>query len=482
MASAAARARLLVVDDEPSMRQMLEILLAREGHRVELAANCAEARTKLRSPSASFDLVITDLVLPDGSGLDVLSAAIEEHPEAQVILITAYATTAQAVEAMRRGAYDYVQKPFGADEFRATVDKALDKRRLVRENRALRTRAGGAVRFSDIVGESAAMRGVLEVARKVAPTPSNVLLTGESGTGKEIVARAIHADSAPDPGPFVVVNCGAVPANLMESELFGHAKGAFTGAVRAHEGLFRVAHGGTLFLDEIGEVPLALQVKLLRAIQEKSIRPVGAEVEYEVDVRILAATNKDLDVEVAAERFRSDLFYRLNVIHIRLPPLRERREDLPRLVEENLARAARELRKPVRAVSEEAMNWLLAYDYPGNVRELMNLIDRAVTLASGPEITRAELPAEGARAGASLGNLSDLPLDEAIAQLERARIESALAAAGGNRTRAAALLGITFRSLRYRLKKLGFDAGTAETPPSGPEPPEPPEPSDETGG
>ncbi len=328
-----SRDRVLVVDDEPGMRRMLEVMLRREGFDVDALDGGAAALARIAS-AEPYDLVLTDLVMPGVGGLEVLSKAKERDPATEVIVITAYATTEAAVEAMRRGAYDYVQKPFSVDEMKVTVDKALEKNHLRRENVDLRARVSGRWRLGDLLGKSPAMQRVIEVIRRVAPTPSSVLLTGESGTGKELVAGAIHTLTCEARGvdaPFVAINCAAIPASLMEAELFGHEKGAFTGATHAREGIFRAAHGGTLFLDEISEMPRALQPTLLRVLQEKKVRPVGASAEEEVDVRIVAASNRDLDAAVASGEFREDLFYRLNVIRIVLPPLRDRREDVPLL-------------------------------------------------------------------------------------------------------------------------------------------------------
>src|SRR5690606_28565520 len=337
-----------------------------------------------------FDAVVTDLLMPDGSGMDDLRAARERDESTQGRMNTAHPTTQQAVEAMRLGAYDYVQKPYNNAELLAALEKALEKRALLTENRVRRAEVHGGAALHGLVGKSASVKRLRAMIEKVAATPSSVLVTGESGTGKELVARAIHKLSPRSDAPFVVVNCGALPESLMESELFGHEKGAFTGATAAKPGLVRAAHGGTLFLDEIGELPLPLQVKLLRTLQEKAVRPVGGERELPVDVRVLAATNRDLEEEVREGRFRQDLFYRLNVIRVHTPALRERPEDIPLLAAHFLEKQSA-LMGQKRALGPAALKRLLEQDFPGNVRELENLIARGATLASGELIEPGDL-------------------------------------------------------------------------------------------
>jgi two-component system response regulator PilR (NtrC family) len=461
-------ARILVVDDERSMREMLSILLARAGHRVTTAGSGQKARALLDA-GERFDLVITDLLMDRGDGLEVLAAVKAADPATEVIVITAFGTTESAVEAMKLGARDYLAKPFGVDEFSIVVEQALERRALIRENTDLRARVRGEFTFADIVGRSAAMRRVIELCRKVAESSAAVLLSGESGTGKELIARAIHHGGPRAGGPFVAVNCGALPEPLMESELFGHVKGAFTGAAEDKAGLFFAADGGTLFLDEVGELPLTLQVKLLRVLQEKTVRPVGGEEEHPVDARVISASNRDLAELVERGAMRPDLYYRLNVIPVRLPPLRERREDIPLLVEALLARLTAELGTRAWAVSPAALRALVEHDWPGNVRELCNALERAATLADGERIEPGDLPADlgGARRRVGRQSVIDLPeagidLDAALAVVERGLIEQALSRTDGNRTAAAELLGITFRSLRYRLPKLGIDPGDDE--------------------
>ncbi|MFW6066764.1 MAG: sigma-54-dependent transcriptional regulator [Myxococcota bacterium] len=452
-------ARILICDDEASLREMLGVLFRRQGHDVTAAEGVKDALRRIAdAQSPSYDVVITDLMMPDGSGLEVLEAARARDESTQVIMITAYATTERAVEAMRKGAYDYIQKPFRNDELLATVDKALEKRAIVHENRALRSEVEGRWREGDLVGKGPSMQKVRDLVRRVAGAPSSVLITGESGTGKEVVARALHHQGDRREGPFVVVNCGALPETLMESELFGHEKGAFTGAAARKDGLVRAADGGTLFLDEVGELPAPLQVKLLRVLQDRRVRPVGSEKEVPVDVRVVAATNRDLEEDVAQGRFRQDLFYRLNVIRIHLPPLRERPEDIP-LLADHFLRKHCALQGKQLAFSNEARRWLSSQRYPGNVRELENLVERAVTLAEGDQVERDDLPDGGDRTpplpGAPLPE-QGFSIDEYLADIERRLLQQALDQTGGVRTRAAKLLGTSPRSARYRFDKYGI--------------------------
>jgi two-component system response regulator PilR (NtrC family) len=456
-----ARANILVAEDERSMREFLEILLGRHDYHVVSAANGAEALQLIEK--TEFDLVLTDLKMPKVGGLELLRESKRRCPATEVVVVTAFATTETAIEAMKVGAYDYLTKPFKVDEILVTVERALEKRSLVRDNAALREQLSGRYELEQLVGRSAPMQHVFEVVRRVAPTISSVLITGESGTGKELVARAIHALSARKAKAFVPVNCGAIPEALMESELFGHARGAFTGADSRKEGLFEAADGGTLFLDEIGELSPGLQVKLLRTLQEKAIKRVGDVSERRVDVRILAASNRDLEAEIGAGRFRSDLFYRLNVIPLHLPALRERPEDIPLLVERFIAKisVARGRRPP--RMTPQALALLCRYRYPGNVRELENLIERAVTLTPNDQIDASALPElnNGSSAkpeGPQLDILPDegLDLDQHIGAIERALLLQALDRSEGGRTKAAKLLGLSLRSLRYRLAKFGI--------------------------
>ena len=456
-------ARILVVDDERSMREFLEILLRKEGYEVATVGDVDGALLALESDD--YDLVISDIQMPGKSGLDLLKAIRDANSDAMVLMITAFATTETAISAMKEGAYDYVTKPFKVDEIKLVVQKALEKKTLATENARLRSELRTERRERQLVGNSGPMQQVYEMVGRIASTKTNVLIVGESGTGKELVARAIHTESDRADAPFVALNCGAIPENLLESELFGHVKGAFTGAVGNKPGLFEAADGGTLFLDEVGELSLPLQVKLLRALQERTIRRVGGNSDRRVDVRIVAATNRRLEDEVAAGRFREDLYYRLNVIQLALPPLRERVEDLPLLVHHFIEKFARELGKPVRGISEEAMARLRAHAWPGNVRELENGIERAVALSRGEWIEAESLPPALGQAAEGKGIAKPLPegridLDDLVAEYERGLLLHALERAGGVKKRAAHALGISFRSFRYRLEKLGLDDGS----------------------
>jgi two-component system response regulator PilR (NtrC family) len=466
-------ARILVVDDERSMREFLDILLSKQGHDVAVAEDVAGARAV--ASEGGLDLVVTDLRLGDGSGLDVLREVKARSPGTEVVIVTAFATTENAVQAMKLGAYDYVLKPFKVDELRLAVDKALEHRSLLAENRVLRHRAGRRRDDAEILGTAPAMDEVRSLVARVAKARTTILVTGESGTGKEVVARAIHA-GAGAAQPFVAINCAAIPEGLIESELFGHDKGAFTGAVGAKAGLFEVAGTGTLFLDEVGELPPAVQVKLLRALQERKIRRVGGSADIAVGARIVAATNRDLSEEVRVGRFREDLFYRLNVIQLRVPPLRERREDVPLFAAHFLRRFAEENGRPLPRLDPEAEKLLVEWHWPGNVRELANVLERAVTLCPGevigpdalPEpLRRGKAAAPGATASpadalaSAAAAVPELPpagvdLQAHLDAVERAMLEQALARAGGVKTEAARILSLSFRSLRYRLAKFGM--------------------------
>src|SRR5512137_2521870 len=452
-------ARILVVDDEPSMREFLQILLSKQGHSVATAGDMASALERFRG--GDFGLVVCDLRLGRDSGLDVLRAVKAESPQAEVVMVTAYATAENAVQAMKLGAHDYVLKPFKVEELLLVIEKALEHQALVAENRVLRHRAG-VLRSGgeEILGDAPAIREVRQLVEKLAPTRTTVLVTGESGTGKEVVARAIHAAGERRDQPFVAINCGAIPEGLIESELFGHEKGSFTGASEQKAGLFQVAGTGTLFLDEIAELPHPVQVKLLRALQERKIRRVGGNADIALQARVLAATNRDLEAEVKAGRFREDLFYRLNVIQIRMPALRERRGDVPVFVDHFLARAAAELGRPRPRLAEETLRLLVAWDWPGNLRELGNVVERACTLAEG-EVIGPELLPPALRGAELPGAPADLPTDGIDLQahldaVERSILQKALERSGGVKTEAAKLLALTFRSLRYRLAKHGI--------------------------
>jgi two-component system response regulator PilR (NtrC family) len=456
---------VLVVDDERSMREFLAIFLKRAGHEVTMAASGKEGLEQLLA--APPDVMITDLKMPGAiGGLELLAAVKQHRVDTEVIVVTAYASPDTALSAMKQGAYDYLTKPFKVDDINAVIGRAMEKRALVQANAALREQVAGRYRLASLLGKSPAMQRVFELIGKIHATRTSVLITGESGTGKELVARALHSEGPRADKPFVAVNCGAIPDELMESELFGHVKGAFTGAVSDKPGLFHEAEGGILFLDEIGELSLGMQVKLLRVLQERMVKPVGGTVERDVDVRVVAATNRELEAEVGRGAFRSDLYYRLNVIELRLPPLRQRREDIAMLAEHFLRRFSTEQGRPGVQLTPEALRALQEYDYPGNVRELENIIERAVTLAGGSRIEVGDLPAlraaptPGGRAGDALVIPPEgIDLDRVLGDYERTIIERALEQSEGVRKRAAQLLGISFRSLRYRLAKLGMEPG-----------------------
>jgi two-component system, NtrC family, response regulator PilR len=467
----APKPRVLVVDDEPGLRDMLAILFRREGLEVTLAPGVAAARQAIKHAPSPYAVVLTDLLMPDGSGMDLLSLIKETSDGTEVIVMTAHGGIDTAIEAMRRGAYDFVTKPFATNELRALVQKALERRAIVAENQRLRAQLVRE-RAGELLGHSEPMRRIFDLMHRIASVRTTVLITGESGTGKERIARVLHEASDRKGKPFLVVNCGAIPEALMEAELFGHERGAFTGAVASRLGIFREADGGTVLLDEIGELPPALQVKLLRVIQERKVRGVGASTEVSVDVRILAATNRQVEDDVRAGRFRQDLYYRLNVIRIEVPPLRERREDIRPLAEHFLAHCAAEQDKQLRGLSPDALRALEEYPFPGNVRELENVIERAVALATGQTIGLGDLPREISGAAAQpTPALVTLPeegcnLDDILGEVERRMILQALERSGGVRNGAARLLGVTLRSLRYRLQKHALADAGDETPDS----------------
>lgn len=438
---------------------MLRVLLSRSGYDVQCCQSATECLSQIAQASA-FDAVVTDLVMPDGSGMDILEAVKSKDKSTQVVMMTAYATTEQAVDAMRKGAYDYVQKPFRNHLLLATLEKALEKRVIVEENRALRAQVEGASDGSRLIGTSEAIKKVRSMVERVCNAPTSVFITGPSGTGKELIARELHGRSDRCDHPFVVINCGALPENLMESELFGYEKGAFTGAAKAKDGLFKAAHGGTLFLDEIGELPLSLQVKLLRVLQERRVRAIGGRDELEVDVRVVAATNRNVEQEVDEGRFREDLFYRLNVIRIQAPPLEQRREDIPMLAAFFVRKHGAIQRKQL-TLSPEVMRHLSLLAFPGNIRELENIVERAVTLARKETIDVEDLPgieaASGTRRSIELIPEEGFVLDDYLATIEKNLLLQSLVQAFGVRTKAAKLLGTSFRSLRYRLSKYGID-------------------------
>ena len=454
--------KILVADDERSMREFLEIMLTKEGYEVQTAANGREALVLVEKDL--FDLAILDIRMGKIDGIETLGHIKEISPETVVLMITAYASTDTAIQAMKQGAYDYITKPFKIEEIKMTIQKALEKRSLETENTLLRQVIEDRYRLGTLIGKSEKMGAVFDLVRKVAPTKTNILLSGESGTGKELVAKAIHYNSPRKDKPFVVLNCGAIPENLLESELFGHIKGAFTGAISNKRGLFETADGGTIFLDEIGELPLTMQVKLLRVIQDREFTRVGGTQPIRVDVRIVSATNKEIEEAVSKGEFREDLFYRLNVIHLKLPSLRGRKDDIPLLAQEFLNLFSAELGKDIRQISPEAMKFLMSYDYPGNVRELQNMIERAVALENSSILTAQNLSSymEGHRGFARSGIDLEIPiggidLEEAVENLEKTLILKALEKAQGIKKRAAELLHINFRSMRYRLEKYGLN-------------------------
>ncbi|MDM8526439.1 sigma-54 dependent transcriptional regulator [Desulfococcaceae bacterium HSG8] len=459
---------ILVVDDELSMRELLEFMLIREGYRIFCAEDGRTAISMIEKKS--FDLLLCDIRLGDITGIEVLKAAKKKNPNTIVIMISAYATAETAVEAMNKGAYDYLPKPFDNNELKYTIEKALELKTTAKEKQTLNDELKKHLHLDLLIGNSPGMMHIYEMIRQVSKTETNILITGESGTGKELIARAIHQESDRYGKPFVAINCGSIPETLMESELFGHKKGAFTGAAHDKKGFFEIAHNGTIFLDEIGEISLAVQVKLLRAVQDKLVIPVGSAEDISVDIRIISATNRNLEKEVIEGRFREDLFYRLNVIDIKVPPLRDRKDDLRILAQHFLDKYSKKAGKEITKVSSYAIDLLNKYDFPGNVRELENLIERSVALSSTniilpdslalsvykrkktPSVkessTRFSIDIDAVEKGISL--------DEILEEIEKAYIKKALEYSKGNKTKAARLLGINYRSLWHRLVKFGI--------------------------
>jgi two-component system response regulator AtoC len=462
-AAAGALQQVLVVDDEESLRHMLVVLLKREGYEATAVGSGEQALAELAQ--RPYDVVISDIRMPKLGGLELVDEIHRRGIATTVIVMTAFGSVDIAIEAMKRGAYDYISKPFRSDEIVLVLKKAEERERLFRENATLKEalaerRKDDKRGVAGIIAGSARMQDILRTTRKIAEYKTTVLITGESGTGKELVARAIHDLSPRKDGPFVAVNCGAIPETLIESELFGHRKGAFTDAIRDKKGLFEEASGGTLFLDEIGELPLGPQVKLLRVLQEQVVRAIGSTEDTKVDVRVVAATVRDLPTEVREGRFREDLFYRLNVIQVQLPPLRDRREDIPTLVEHFFARTNAKLGMKMEGASADAMKHLLAYAWPGNVRELENTIERAMVLSDGPRIEVEGLPErlrenrDRIRQTLQSGELS---IKKTTRIIEEELIRKALRETGGNRTNAAKILEISHRALLYKIKEFGID-------------------------
>lgn len=452
--------RVFVIEDDPELREVMATILRLNGYEYE---TFPEGRGAIKRFSENpADLVITDLKLPEMDGLEVLKEIKTIEPNTPVIVITAFGTTESAVEALKNGAYDYIQKPFDVDELKLTIKKALETTSLRRENILLRQQLRLKYGFDNIIGSSFEMVQVFDLIRRIKDLKTNILILGESGTGKELVARAIHYNSERRDKPFVAINCGAIPENLMESELFGHKKGSFTGAVANKDGLLKIADKGTVFFDEIGEMPIHLQVKLLRFLQDKTFTPVGATEPESVDVRVIAASNKDLEAEVMQGRFREDLYYRLNVVQINLPPLRARREDIPLLANYFVEKYSRELNKDIKRISNEAMELLMNYPFPGNVRELENAIEWAIALETSDTLLPESLPLKLIQKRQGMDeeqfNLPEdgLDLEQTIARIERGFIIQAI-----RRTKrleeAAGLLKLSQRSLRYKLQRYGID-------------------------
>ncbi len=457
---------ILVVDDELSMRELLELVLTREGYRVDLAENGRKAIEKIKK--THFDLLLCDIRLGDITGLEVLREVKKKDPDTVVIMISAYASAETAVAAMNDGAYDYVPKPFDKNELKQTIANALDLKTIESEKKILDDELQKTLHFGEIVGNSPGMMRIYKMIDQVAKTSTNIMITGESGTGKELIARAIHGQSSRADKGFVAINCGGIPETLMESELFGYKKGAFTGATNDKKGLFKEADGGTIFLDEIGELSTPIQVKILRAVQEKVFKPVGGNEDITVDMRIISATNKNLEDEVIEGRFREDLFYRLNVIEIKMPPLRERKADLRALAQHFLEKYSKASGKGIQKISAYAIDLLNKYDFPGNVRELENLIERSVALSTTNILLPDSLALsihkrrwiEGVKGKRfDLNEVADggVDLDQTIAEIERAYLTKALECTGNNKQKAAELLHISFRSIRYRIDKLGIE-------------------------
>ena len=464
--------RVLIIDDEEGVRTSLALILEDEGYQARAAPNAEAALELVRD--VEFDVVLCDVRMPRRDGLDLLPDLIRLQPEATILMMSAYGDMDQAIQAVREGAYDYLAKPFQSQELLLTIRKAEERERLKRENKRLRRELGEGRASKALVAVSPAMKDVVELIERAAEYKTTVLITGESGVGKEIVARAIHELSERASYPFLAVNCGAIPETLIESELFGHARGAFTGAESAKHGLFREAEGGILFLDEVGELPPPIQVKLLRVLQEEEVRPVGEPKAISVDVRILAATARDLEAEIAAGRFRDDLYYRLNVLRIHIPPLRERTEDVPTLADELLAGLARRMGRSVQRMDRDVIEALRSHSWPGNVRELENTLERALIFSKGDRLTLDVFPVANktdvavplALTEPPSAKPDELSIKRQTRQLEERLIRSALQRTQGNRTRAARILEISPRALQYKIKEYQIEPLNRATPPA----------------
>lgn len=453
-----AKQKILVVDDEKNMCDFLEIMLQKEGYDVMSTTSGKKALEFL--DNHFYSMVLTDVRMPGADGFEVLRKTKEVSPDTVVIMITAYGSPEGAVTAIKEGAYDYITKPFRVEEVKLTIKKSLERSNLIRENIRLRQAVEERYKFWNLIGKSPTMQRVYDLVEKVSQTKANVLITGESGTGKELVAKAVHYNSARKDRSFVTLNCGAIPENLLESELFGHMKGSFTGAIANKRGLLEMAESGTLFMDEIGELPLPLQVKLLRVIQEREFKRVGGTEDIKVDVRIISASNQDLQQKVAQASFREDLFYRLNVIQIKIPPLRERKEDIPLLVNHFVHKYSADTGKEIEGVSPEALELLLGYDFPGNVRELENIIERSITLETSSTIAERHIRSylNERMISKSIPPSLEIPeegidLNQVVEDLEKAFILKALEQTGGVKKKAAEILGMNFRAMRYKLAK-----------------------------
>lgn len=450
--------KILVVDDEKSMCDFLEIMLHKEGYEITSTTSGEKALELL--DNNLYSMVLTDVKMPGTDGFEVLRKTKEVSPETVVIMITAYGSPEGAVTAIKEGAYDYITKPFRVEEVKLTIKKSLERSSLIRENIRLRQAVEERYKFWNLIGKSPKMQRVYDLVEKVSQTKANVLITGESGTGKELVAKAVHYNSARKDRSFITLNCGAIPENLLESELFGHMKGSFTGAIANKRGLLEMAEAGTLFMDEIGELSLSLQVKLLRVIQEREFKRVGGTEDIKIDVRIISASNQDLQQKVAQGGFREDLFYRLNVIQIKIPPLRDRKEDIPLLVNHFVRKYSADTGKEIEGISPEALELLLGYDFPGNVRELENIIERSITLETASTIAERHIRSylNERMISKSMPPSLEIPeegmdLNKVVEDLEKAFILKALEHTGGVKKKAAEILGMNFRAMRYKLAK-----------------------------